>query len=201
MGYPERLLTDDETVVHDFHPHWKMLVPAVAIAVLLGAAAWGTWQLPPPDDLVDRVVTAVLAVAVVAVLGSAFLRWWFTQYVLTTERLIVRTGIVARSGLEIPLEQINNVGFSQGLTERILRFGDLVIESAGSTGRSQLDNIPDPESFQSEIYRTRDERMSVRSGGAGLSIVEQLERMEGLRDRGTLTHAEFETKKRRLLES
>lgn len=201
MGYPERLLTHDEVVVHDFHPHWKMLVPAIAIALLLAAAAWGTWNLPPVDRQVDRIVTAAAVGTAVLVLGAAFVRWWFTQYVLTTERLIVRTGVVARSGLEIPLEQINNVGFSQGLAERILRFGDLVIESAGSTGRSQLDNIPEPESFQSEIYRTRDERMATRSGGGGLSVVEQLERLEGLRDRGTLTPSEFEAKKQRLLES
>jgi uncharacterized membrane protein YdbT with pleckstrin-like domain len=199
MAYPTRLLTEDEIVLHDFHPHWKMLVPPALAALAAAGAVYGVWTLPPIDTRVDQVTTAVIAVVALGYVTVAFLGWLFTQYVLTTERLIVRQGVLARSGLEIPLEQINNISFSQGLGERLLRFGDLVIESAGSGGRSRIDNIPNPEGFQSEVYRARDARIAARAGGGRLSVVEQLERLEGLRDRGTLTEAEFQRKKRKLL--
>lgn len=200
MGYPQRLLTEDEHVLHDFHPHWKMLLPPLLVAVVGGALVWAVWNVAPNDRLIDQITTAAIVVLAGFFVVGAFLRWWFTQYVLTTERLIVRQGVVARSGLEIPLEQITNVSFSQGIGERLLRFGDLVIESAGSTGRSRIDNIPHPEDFQSEVYRARDERAALQSGrGPGLTVVEQLERLEGLRDRGTITPAEFDRKKRKLL--
>ncbi|HUH06368.1 MAG TPA: PH domain-containing protein [Egibacteraceae bacterium] len=201
MGYPQRLLTEDEVVVHDFHPHWKMLAPAVLAAALAGGAIYGVWNVPPVARSADQISTLVIALVAGAYVASVALRWWFTQYVLTSERLIVRQGVLSRSGLEIPLEQINNVSFSQTIGERLLRFGDLVIESAGSTGQSQIDNIPDPQAFQSEIYRTRDVSLSDRwGGGTALSVVEHLERLEGLRDRGTLTQEEFDAKKRELLD-
>jgi membrane protein YdbS with pleckstrin-like domain len=201
MAYPTRLLTEDEVVLRDFHPHWKMLfLPVLALLVGVGLVVV-LLRYSPADPIVNQIGAAVVALVFGGYAVAAFLRWWFTQYVLTTERLIVRQGIVARSGLEIPLEQINNVSFSQGVGERILRFGDLVIESAGSTGRSRIDNISDPEAFQSEIYHARDERIALRSGGGtGLTVVEQLERLEGLRDRGTITEAEFLRKKHKLLD-
>jgi uncharacterized membrane protein YdbT with pleckstrin-like domain len=202
MGYPAGLLTEDESVLHDFRPHWKMLFLPVVFIVVAAGLVWLVWNVAPDDRLIDQITTAVIVVLFGAYILAVFLRWWFTQYVLTTERLVVRQGVLSRSGLEIPLEQINNVSFSQSIGERLLRFGDLIIESAGSTGRSRIDNIPRPEGFQSEIYRARDDRMAHRAGGkADLSVVEQLERLEGLRDRGAITPDEYEANKRKLLDS
>jgi hypothetical protein len=91
--------------------------------------------------------------------------------------------------------------FSQRVLERLLGYGDVLIESAGSMGQSRLENIPDPEAFQSEIYRAREVRSLHLKGDRGRSrdVVAQLEALADLRERGHLTDAEFETKKRRLL--
>ena len=57
---------------------------------------------------------------------------------LTNERLIRRSGGLDRHGLEIPLEQVNSVTFTQPILERILRSGDLLIESAGAQGARRV---------------------------------------------------------------
>lgn len=204
MRYPERLLTEDEEIVHQFRPHWRVLLPALAWAMLVTAAAgFGFAALDPP---VEWIVVAVAVVLWLAVAGRAVLAFWFTNYVLTTERIIVRSGMIARRGVEIPLENVNNVLFSQSVVERLLGYGDVLLESAGTQGQSRLADIPDPEQFQSEVYRVREARSLAMRRGPGAAdnasgdVVSQLERLAELRERGHLTDEEFEARKRRLLE-
>jgi uncharacterized membrane protein YdbT with pleckstrin-like domain len=199
MRYPERLLTDDEQILHQFRPHWKVLIPAIAWA--LGFAALVGVGFAALDLQNAYWVLAGVVVVWLALSAKSILAWVFTNYVLTSERIIVRKGMVARSGTEIPLENINNVLFSQRVLERLLGYGDVIVESAGSMGQSVLDNIPDPEAFQSEIYSAREVRSLHLKGGTGQTrdVVGQLEALADLRERGHLTDEEFTAKKRRLL--
>jgi uncharacterized membrane protein YdbT with pleckstrin-like domain len=199
MAYPDRLLTDDEQVLREFHPHWRVLLlpiawAAVAIAAVVVAAAL-------QDGTVVLVTAGVAALAWLAVGVPPLVRWYAVRYVLTTERIIVRTGILSREGTEIPLENINNVLFSQRLVERMLGYGDVLIESAGSQGQSRLRDIPDPEAFQSEVYRAREDRaLALEGGGGPRDALAQLEALADLHERGVLTDEEFAEKKRRLLD-
>jgi uncharacterized membrane protein YdbT with pleckstrin-like domain len=203
MRYPERLLTLDEEIIHQFRPHWKVLLPALGWALLL-AVVVGIAFAALRDRQEDWMPWTVLGIAVLLWLvlsAKAILNWVFTNYVLTSERIIVRRGMIARSGTEIPLENINNVLFNQRVLERMLGYGDVIVESAGSMGQSVLDNIPDPEAFQSEVYATRELRSLQLKGGTKQTrdVVEQLEALADLRERGHLTDEEFTAKKRQLL--
>lgn len=204
MRYPVRLLTDDEEIVRQFRPHWRVLLPVIAWAMAVSALVGvGFAALDPPARwwvLVGGPVVWLL------ISVRSILDYWFTNYVLTTERIIVRRGMIARSGTEIPLENINNVLFSQSVIERLLGYGDVLLESAGSQGQSRLTDIPDPEAFQSQVYRVREARSLALRWGPGPAdhaagdVVSQLERLADLRERGHLDDAEFEAKKRRLLD-
>ncbi|MFA9429986.1 PH domain-containing protein [Egicoccus sp. AB-alg2] len=198
MRYPERLLSDDEEVLLLFRPHWKVLLPALAWAMVLaalGGAAFAALDAPWEWTAVGVAVALWLLLS-----GRAVLSWWFTAYVLTTERIVVRRGMIARTGVEIPLEQVTNVLFSQTVLERLLRYGDVVLEAAGSQGRSELHDIPDPEGFQHDVYKARELRMlHHRTGATRADPVGALERLADLRERGHLTAEEFEAEKRRLL--
>jgi uncharacterized membrane protein YdbT with pleckstrin-like domain len=134
---------------------------------------------------------------------AGFIRWWTTQHVITNERLIHRTGLIAKSGKEIPLEVINDVTFTQSMLDRVLGTGDLLIESAGTHGQSRYSDIPDPESVQSLIYQVREVRKMELESGGGRPVAEssasQLAMLSKLHDEGKLTDEEFETEKRKLL--
>jgi uncharacterized membrane protein YdbT with pleckstrin-like domain len=196
MSYPSELLSPEEEIVTEFRPHWT----ALAFPVVLGLVA-----------VVVIVAAAVLMEATarwVVVLGSIVIwlvasirrlaTWATTQHVVTTERVIHRAGVLARRGKEIPLESINDVAFSQSIFERIVRSGDLLIESAGEMGQTRYSDIPHPERLQSLIYQVRERRI-VALRGATSSVGTELERLVGLRDRGVLTDEEFEAQKRKLL--
>ena len=129
--------------------------------------------------------------------------------------MISRTGVVAKKGIEIPLDRINTVFFNQSLFERVIGAGDIGIESAGEGGRQTFTDIRKPNLVQNEIYRQvegLEERKLQRlgeaaSGGAAAaaaaaapSIPEQIEKLDQLRRQGVVTDEEFEQKKRELLD-
>jgi len=203
MGYPKRLLTEGEEIVREFRPHWRMLVIPLGWTLLLGAAVVLTWIFPPEQSWFDWGVTGVAGVAWLVLGLYPLIAWFFTLYVLTNERLIARSGVLARHGLEIPLEQINDVTFTQTILERVLHSGDLLIESAGTQGQSRFSNIPEPEEFHSLLYRVREDRsmslQGVRPMPAGNDSVSRLERLARLQQDGMISREEYEEQKRKIL--
>ena len=117
--------------------------------------------------------------------------------------LITRTGLIAKQGVEIPLENITNVNFSQTVIERVLGAGDLLIESAGTTGQSEFENIPHPDEFQSLLYKVRERRSMELSGKTPpppQDPEEAIRSLARLRDDGLITDEEYERKRQELLE-
>jgi uncharacterized membrane protein YdbT with pleckstrin-like domain len=221
VAFPERLLSEDEELVYDLRPHWLTLVVPVLVTVVVTVAVGLAWVVMPAGDLQQpgRLAAGVLGVVVLlaTVLGRV-LRWATTHFVLTTERLIFRSGIVAKFGREIPLERINDVTFSQSLFERLIGAGDLSVESAGEHGQSRFSDIRDPEAVQLELYRQMEANARRRAGYATTQphpavsdrtptppsrsprALDDLERLADLRDRGAVTEEEFQRMKRELLD-
>jgi uncharacterized membrane protein YdbT with pleckstrin-like domain len=161
-------LADDEEVVLDLHPHWKrLLLPALLVPVVVGVATYLLFVLPDGSTRTPLRWT-VIALAVV-VLGRfsvwPFVGWQTTSYVLTTRRVVIRRGVFARSGRDIPLTRVNDVSFEHSLLDRLLRCGTLTIESAGERGQVVLPEVPDVELVQREVYRCVEEETR-RVGGA-----------------------------------
>jgi uncharacterized membrane protein YdbT with pleckstrin-like domain len=133
-----------------------------------------------------------------------YFKWVTTNFVITSDRLIYRSGVLAKHGIEIPLERVNNVNFHQGIFERIIGAGDLLIESGGEDGQQRFTDIRHPERVQNLIHaqmEVNEQRrgMPFAAPAAGSDVASQLEKLEGMLERGTLTPAEFESQKRRLL--
>jgi uncharacterized membrane protein YdbT with pleckstrin-like domain len=151
MGYPKKLLSDDEEVVLETHPHWKMLVfPVLELLVILALA--GFLLAVVDDDIGRYVILGVSAVLLIWLFVVPLLRWRTTLFVITDRRVVVRSGILSRTGRDIPLTRVNDVTFQHNLLERILGCGTLVVESAGERGQVELDDIPHVERVQRTLY-------------------------------------------------
>jgi uncharacterized membrane protein YdbT with pleckstrin-like domain len=156
MGYPTKLLADDESIQYELKPHWRALVlPVILLLLTLGL---GIWLIAKFDNSGVRwtVLIIMLLVLIVAVVRP-FLYWMTTQYVITDHRIIVRTGLISRSGRDMPLSRVNDVSFKKSAMERFLNCGTLMIESAGTQGQLIISSVPDVEDIQREIYRLHDE--------------------------------------------
>lgn len=195
MAIQDRYLSDNETVVRAFRPHWKALLTPLLIFDLILAA--GIVVGVTASVAVWIPIVAALGVGLLVV-AKPLLEWFFTSYVITSERLIVRSGIFSRSGKEIPLEVINDVAFDQTVGERVFRSGDLLVESAGEYGQSRYSDIPHPEEIQALIYELREDRITELN--TGRSPADDLATLAQLHRDGAITDAEFEEKKRKLLD-
>ena len=201
MGFPTKLLNEGEQVVLDLHPHWWFLAPPVtAVIVTLIATAVSAAEF---SQVVTYVLAGVLALEVIWLLVR-YARWVSTSLVLTNHRLVHRSGIVAKSGREIPLDHINDISYEQHFFERLIGAGDVLIESAGRDSQERFEDLPHPGRIQNEIYRQIEaakERQADRMAGRrDLSIPEQIEKLDELCRRGVITRAEFDAKKAQLLD-
>jgi uncharacterized membrane protein YdbT with pleckstrin-like domain len=202
MPFPKKLLNDNETVVLDLHPHWWYF--AKPVLVLVVAIALGIFALTQDDTFGDvlKWSSLILLVASAAWLVHRYLKWATTNFVITSERVIYRSGVLAKSGIEIPLERVNNVLFGQSMFERMIGAGDLLIESGGEGGQQRFTDIRNPERtknlIQSQI--TEAKRFGAQpQPGVITDVATQLEKLEGMVERGTLSPEEFEAQKRKLL--
>jgi uncharacterized membrane protein YdbT with pleckstrin-like domain len=159
MAYPDNVLTPGEQVVIHKHPHWKMLIlPVLIFLVVVGGAAYLAGLLGKQSwHLVAWIVIAAVAVVLAVWLTIIpFLRWRTTHFIVTTDRVMAREGVLNRTGLDIPLSRINSVRFVHGLIDRIWGAGTLIIESA-SDDPLEFDDIPQVERVHALLYREVDD--------------------------------------------
>ena len=194
-------------MVEDLRPHWWFLVPPVSLLVLALLVAIVAKATVDNDILSLFTVVLVLAALVWFVYRYAF--WTTTNFAVTSKRLIYRTGIIAKRGIEIPLDRVNTVFFNQSIFERMLGAGDLTIESAGENGTQKFSDISHPNELQSIIYAEMEADQARTLAGAGSgnmgggqaqSVPQQIEELDSLRQRGIISDAEFQAKKANLLD-
>jgi uncharacterized membrane protein YdbT with pleckstrin-like domain len=155
VGRGLRLL-DDEDVVVDTHPHVRRLaVPLALVPVVVGVATY--LALLVPAGAARGPLRAVVALAAVLLLARftavPLLRWRATRYVVTTHRLLLRTGVLRRRGRDIPLARVNDVTVERGVVDRLFGCGALVVESGGENGTVVLTEVPRVEDVAEELYR------------------------------------------------
>lgn len=201
VPFPRKLLNEGEDVILDLHPHWWYFSGA-ATAVVVAAVA--SIVLRNQNDVL-RLVLLALVVASVGWLAVTYAKWSTTNVVITTDRLIHRTGVLGKRGKEIPLERVNDISVHQPFFERLIGAGDVTVESGGERGQQVFSQIGKPFVVQNVIYtqmeRAKDRDADRMHGGSrDLSIPEQLERLDDLRQRGIISQAEFDAKKAQLLE-
>jgi uncharacterized membrane protein YdbT with pleckstrin-like domain len=156
MGYPAKLLTEGERIDFETRPHWRSMIgPSLVLLVTVGVAGFvlATVGSGTVQGYLRWAVVLVALVVILAWFVRPLLTWLTTQYVFTTRRIITRTGIIARSGKDMPLSKVNDVSFQYTILERILSCGTLIVSSASEDGELVIRNVPKVEEIQREIYR------------------------------------------------
>jgi len=215
MPYPESELHASEELILDLHPHWWFfaksvagLAVAVVVAVFVLAQGWSWANVPVALFVFGTLVWFV----------QRYIAWVSTHFVLTSDRVIFRSGIISKHGIEIPLERINTIFFHQRLLERLFGCGTLHIESAGELGIQRFKDVRDPLGVQNTIYQAMEDnqnrhyqRMGTSAAQAvapsatppapALSVADELAKLAALHESGHLTDAEFAAQKALLLQT
>jgi uncharacterized membrane protein YdbT with pleckstrin-like domain len=117
-----------EQIVFEGHPSWRALWAyylrgvgaALAVAVVVGIVA----------GIAPAVVAGALLVAAVLVYG--FAKRMATTYLVSTQRLYIRRGLLAKRIQQTRIDRVQNVNTAQSPLERALRVGTVDFDTAGS---------------------------------------------------------------------
>ena len=202
MAFPKKLLNAGEELHVDIRPHWWYF--SQNAFALLGSVILLVVAEAKTDSDALRYITAGLTLLSLLWFVARYLRWMTTNFAVTSNRVVFREGVIAKKGIEIPLDRVNTIFFNQGIFERMIGAGDLTIESAGERGSERFTDIRRPSKVQNEIYRLMEEEQvanrSTTTVERELSIPEQITQLDDLRKKGLIDDAEFQAKKTKLLE-
>ena len=210
MSYLRNLLGEDEEIVFSTRQHWfiplaHVLTEIVLIGLLIAAAVVVPAAFPQiPAQLVYFGAAALGIIVFFSALGDV-LRWQNEQFVITDRRVLQLQGVVNKNVLDSSLEKINDVQLEQSWVGRMFNYGDLQVLTASEEGINRMRAIERPIEFKRAMQDARAryagylDRGPVQAYDGPRDVRAVLEQLAALRDRGILSPAEFEAKKRELL--
>jgi uncharacterized membrane protein YdbT with pleckstrin-like domain len=115
------------------HPSWRSIIAfyikgLLGVLVLAFVVAIVTNITGDETDAGLVALVAVFGVAIVVLAG--FIKRITTHYTITTRRLHIKRGIIAREIQETRLERVQNVNYNQSLVQRMLQVGDVDFDTA-----------------------------------------------------------------------
>ncbi|MDA0183431.1 PH domain-containing protein [Solirubrobacter phytolaccae] len=121
-------LHPDEQIVFEGHPSWRAVlsfyIGGVAGALVLSVIVW----------LAAGFGLAILAFAllVAGVVLAGMVKRTATDYMVSTQRLYIRRGILAKKVQQTQIDRVQNVNTEQRFRDRLLRVGTVDFDTAGS---------------------------------------------------------------------
>ena len=108
-------------------------------------------QLP----LVEWTSYALFTMIIIFILWLTYdiLRWKQKKYTLTSQRIIVQSGIIRRRKSFIHYDKIQDVVVSQSLVDRLLSAGDMEVYGGHEGTTLILEDIPNPLEVENVINR------------------------------------------------
>ena len=241
MGnYINSNLVKGERVVYEAHYHWTVwVVPILAFLILTVPVIlvystannyndtyyYDDYSYSYRSEPSIPAFIWIFPLIGVSILILTFAKVVTDEFAVTTQRLIIKTGVISRTTLELNLLKVETVSVSQGILDRIFGGGTLECRGTGST-RSRIANISEPYEFRrafqdaldrysnDEVEEETPSATAVRDSSAQMTshaastastmnseMAQKLYQLKELLDSGILTQEEFDVEKSCILNS
>ena len=133
MGYAERVLQPGETITYRARLHWVIYLAGLCFVLIAIAGAAGALTLQDATLRIGLVVIAALALVVgIYQLVRAWIGQASTEIIVTTRRIIYKTGFISRDTVEMNLDKVESILVQQGLIGRALDYGTVIVRGVGA---------------------------------------------------------------------
>jgi uncharacterized membrane protein YdbT with pleckstrin-like domain len=132
-SYVEDALVKDEKIVHLGH-----------------ISLWSLWHLIALGVVLLPAVGIGLIFLIIA-----YVRYKTTELAITTKRVIVKSGFIRRSTIEININKVESIQVDQEILGRLFNFGTLVISGAGNP-QAPIAGISGPMEFRRAFIDAQD---------------------------------------------
>ena len=212
-SYLKSLLGEGEQILFITRRHWTVLLLEILSETVLAVAlivAITVLILLAPTTVFLAPITPffalgyLLLVFPLASLTRDVMLWKKRMYVITSRRVIQVSGVFNKDVTDSSLEKVNDVKLDQTVLGRLLNFGDVEILTASELGVNRFVTIADPIHFKTAMLNAKnklEQPMYVPSAPtqAAPDVPALIAQLDGLRQHGLLTDAEFQAKKAQLL--
>jgi len=157
-----RYLLPHERQVIAVHQHPAVLIrPIFEVLVGLAVAGWLSNSVAHGNSTAILVIWILWGILFVRLAVKVF-EWAETYFVVTSQRLLLATGLVVKKVNMMPLSKVTDMSFQRSGTGRILGFGEFIVESAGQDqALSNIKYLPYPEQLYLEVcgllFKDKDE--------------------------------------------
>ncbi len=161
-----------EQVIFHGHPSWRSTLgyylKGLVLAVIAAAIAAGITRVT--GDEVDKgVVAAVFFVLLGLTILIGFVRRMTTTYSITSQRLRIQKGLVARRVQQTRIERVQNVNTDQSVLERMLQVGTVDFDTAGTDDSDfKFVGVSDPREVVDAVDRAQRAAAENEPAGQGL---------------------------------
>src|SRR5271165_5890427 len=126
-----KYLLPHERQVITVHRHPAVLIgPVFVVLVGLAAAGWLSNFVAHGNGPTILVIWIVWALLLVRLAVKVF-EWSDTYFVVTSQRMLLQTGLVTKKVNMMPLSKVTDMSFQRSSLGRILGYGEFILESAG----------------------------------------------------------------------
>jgi len=164
-------LLPGENLVIKAHPHWVTIVKSVVVPVVLVLVVLvaDLTLLGPDYGFYVPKLRTFLTLGVVALallwLIVVWIRWQSINYSLTDQRITIQTGVISRQERIIPIDRVQDCMTKQSILGRMLGYGRVEVDAAGSQGAEILDHLPKPGDFRDQVFVLSEKRRGVAAAG------------------------------------
>lgn len=132
------------------NPTMKFIKVGYGLAALGAIVLVGVLALTP----IPLWVSVIIALLLFLIPAYYHLQQRMISYSLNDQCIEVDSGLVARTTRNIPLTRIQDVTVSAGVLQRLLNFGDVVIDNASEDGgKLIIKNIDGPREYADKLLR------------------------------------------------
>ncbi|MBR3455079.1 MAG: PH domain-containing protein [Bacteroidaceae bacterium] len=151
MGFIERNLTTNETIVYRGKLHWLVFWKpiAVTLAIILATLITGYFTYNDNPDLTMVIGGIIILVSIITCSVIVHFYRKNREYIVTTRRVIIKTGIIRRQLAELSLEKCEGLFIDQGFMQRMLNYGTIVITTGDV--RNEFAYLSNPVAFRKHV--------------------------------------------------
>ncbi len=144
------LLPGEQAVVAT-RRHWAVLLEPAARS--LPVLVLGVWVLTlDPRNRFTATVGLLVALGALGWFGLRAGEWWMRHFIVTRRRVLLTSGIIARTVTLLPLRRITDLTWKETLLGQVLGYGTFRFESAGQQqALSQITFLPRADLLYQEV--------------------------------------------------
>jgi uncharacterized membrane protein YdbT with pleckstrin-like domain len=136
-SYVEGALVKDEKILHLGH-----------------ISLWSIWHLVA----LGLILLPAFGIGLIF-LVMVYVKYKTTELAITTRRVIVKTGFISRSTVEININKVESIQVDQEIFGRLFDFGTLIISGTG-TSQAPIRGIAQPMEFRKAFIEAQDQPTS-----------------------------------------